>query len=335
MKNISRHSARGIVLSRRQMLAVCGALSVAGAAGGDTHSQMILRHSWKKDSVVADVVEKFSESLSENGVDLIVFSDSIFGDTRRALLDLLSGDIQFLIVTGAVGGELSNLQALSVPFLIRDDEHLQRVYFDMVHNDLSLRVRNPELLVLAPISTGAHVIAGNVPVSSADDLAGMTMQVAAGGVVREVFRSLGVRTATLPWGEMFAALQAGYLDGFEGPLWWFSPVEGRALFRTVTVTRHVYGTSYLLTSRRVFESLNGSMQDSVREASQQIASSSVAISELRDQSLLDELRRMKVEIVEIERSGFRDFARYGSDVLLSESPESWEMLSLIENAAYR
>lgn len=71
---------------------------------------------------------------------------------------------------------------------------------------------------VGPVQHGANIIHSKVPIRSIDDFVGRKMRLP-GGMVAEVFDSIGAKTTVLPGSEIFPALEKGTIDvaDYTGP----------------------------------------------------------------------------------------------------------------------
>ena len=74
------------------------------------------------------------------------------------------------------------------------------------------------LRFVGPVHQGPNVIHSKAPIRTLDDFAGRRMRLP-GGMVSEVFSTLGAQTVVLPGSEIFAALKTGAIDAadYAGP----------------------------------------------------------------------------------------------------------------------
>src|SRR5512146_1321207 len=113
---------------------------------------------------------------------------------------------------------------------------------------------------------GFRVITNNVrPIVKPEDLKGIKLRVPSG-----VWRADGAKPTPLAYGEVFAALQAGVMDGQENP---FAQIWGGKFYEVqkyLSLTDHVYTPAYSIVSERFWKTLPPDVQQVLAKISVEV-----------------------------------------------------------------
>ncbi|MFD0915199.1 TRAP transporter substrate-binding protein DctP [Pseudahrensia aquimaris] len=100
-----------------------------------------------------------------------------------------------------------------------------------------------------------HVINSKGPIKVPADMKGMKIRVSGGKFRQDVFASLGAVPTKVSWGETFAAMQTGVVDGAEAAAYGFYGKKMYEVQKNLSLTNHVYTPSFLLGSQDFMKSL--------------------------------------------------------------------------------
>ncbi|MCI1696224.1 DctP family TRAP transporter solute-binding subunit [Aneurinibacillus aneurinilyticus] len=214
------------------LLAACGGGGEKKAAdakpaegGGEEQKDAIVikfSHVTSADSVKGKAAQKFADLAAEKTggkVKVEVYpSSQLYGD-KEELDALVSGNVQMIAPSVTKMVKLDpRWQYVDMPFLFKDREHSLKFF----QSDLAKQLLNGEQLVgndimgLAFWENGFKQFTNNKkPLKAPADFKGLKFRAQAGKVLEGQFKALGAGSATIPFGDTYAALQQGTVDGQE------------------------------------------------------------------------------------------------------------------------
>src|SRR5699024_10907237 len=136
-----------------------------------------------------------------------------------------------------------------IPFLFESINQLRE--FDKSDPGLELRskLEKSDLKVLSTwFGDFKQITNSKQPIKKPEDLKGIKMRVMAGGLLEEPYTTLGASATTIPYDELYLALQQGTVDGQENT---FNEINTSNLYEVqdyLTITNHAPGSYPFITN---------------------------------------------------------------------------------------
>lgn len=327
----SRAIGRPGPITRRTALALLGGSVAAGRGAAQTRYD--LSHGYQAESVAGRAAEIFARRVSDaSGAEMVVFPASKLMKSVDGFDALYAGGIAAWLGVHPATTRLAEMRLFDMPFLIRDTDHLRRAFeFGLVGRMRDFFAKQG-LVLAAPIVTGAHVFStSGRPILSPEDLEGMKLSVRGGALTSEGFAKLGASIVRLPTAELYPALQAGFLEGVATPLDTVLSARLYEVHNYLSLTRHVHGVAFLVLNERSADEIDRGL---VQEIGDALAMEVLDLAAAADLELIDNLRERGMEVAEVDTDRFEIAKKLAYDLYLNDAPEAWDMLSLIEEAAY-
>lgn len=327
MQVAMRNSAQ---IDRRKFLALCCAAMFPGAANAQTH--MRLSHAYPAGSIVDMIAREFSERVKrESDIEFEIFPNGLLYRSSDGMEALLNGSLDAWVGSAPAEEMMQSLQVFDVPFLIRSSDHFRRIVEASADSILSKLFSQRDLVLIAPIATGAHAIStSGSKIIDPFDLKGRNLVVRNGAIAESGFSELGANTVRLPLAELFPASQAGYLDAYAGPIQDMFNLDLYKLHHSVTLTQHAFGIAYLVMNRHSVDKIPFI---NWRKIGREISLFSIKLSEDADREALDFMASSGVEVVKIDPFEFEYTKKFSYDLYLSKFPEAYDVLNFIEDRA--
>lgn len=174
------------------------------------------------DSVKGKAAERFAELVAEKTggkAKVEVYpSSQLYGDNDE-LDALVSGNVHMIAPSVTKMVKLDpRWQYVDMPFLFNDQEHAQKFFESDVAKTLlnSDKLASNDIMGLAFWENGfKHFTNNKRPLQKPEDFEGLKFRAQAGKVLEAQFKALGAGSATIAFGETYAALQQGTVDGQE------------------------------------------------------------------------------------------------------------------------
>jgi TRAP-type C4-dicarboxylate transport system substrate-binding protein len=195
-----------------------------------------------KIGTVAPVGSPWTESLrrlsaewnriSGGQVILKIYAGGIAGEEEDMIRKMRIGQLDGAALTQLGWGLLDpGILALSTPFLIQEEEELERV-MERSRNYFAQRLENQGYGLFAFSKAGWVHFFGREPLIVPEDLMRMKLGVPAGSAeFVDTWRQIGFNAFSLPFGDILVGLQTGMIDAFYAPplvaatFQWFGPAR--------------------------------------------------------------------------------------------------------------
>lgn len=181
---------------------------------------IILAHAMHLTHPVTIAMERMAELVDEKSdgkLKIEIYPTGQLGGERE-LLELVQ--ISTIGITKISGAVLENIvpsmQALSLPYLFRDEEHFEKVLWGDVGRDLLLEGEKYRLRGIAYYDAGMRSFYSvGKPINTPNDVAGMKIRVQPSVMAINLIRAYGGSATPLAYGELYTAFQGGIVDGAE------------------------------------------------------------------------------------------------------------------------
>lgn len=206
----SRHIAFSLMLS----------LFLFSCADKKETVTLTLGHTLDTRHVVHKAMEFMSLRLSEysNGsMEIVIYPGGQLGSEREMIELLQIGSLSMTKVSASpLEGFVQEMQIFSIPYLMRDRDHFWRVLNGPVGQSLLKKTESARLKGMAYYDAGSRSFyTSEAPIYSPDDLSGKKIRVLNSPTAIAMVQALGAAATPIAWGELYAALQQGVVDGAE------------------------------------------------------------------------------------------------------------------------
>lgn len=218
----------------------------------------------------ADYFAQLVDEKTEGRVKVEVYPASqLYGDADE-LDALISGNVQMIApsVTKMVKID-PRWQYVDMPYLFNDEEHVQKFF----HSELAQELFNSEQLAANDIKGMAfwpngfkHFSNNKHPLVKPEDFKGLKFRTQAGQVLEAQFEALGAGSATIAFGETYAALQQGTVDGAENPFNNFDTMKFYEVQKYLSTTQHGRLDYAIFVNKSFWESMPDDLRAKVEEA---------------------------------------------------------------------
>ncbi|MEG0384183.1 MAG: DctP family TRAP transporter solute-binding subunit [Solibacillus sp.] len=210
-------------------------LALAACSGGDDKTSgteytkenpLVIKfsHVTSIESVKGKAADEFAKLVAdktEGKVKVEVYpSSQLYGDNDE-LDALMSGNVHMIAPSVTKMVKLDpRWQYVDMPFLFQDDEHVQKFFTSDVAKSLlnSDQLAANDIQGLSFWGNGFKHFSNNKrPLVTVEDYKGLKFRAQAGKVLEAQFHALDAGSATIAFGETYAALQQGTVDGAENP----------------------------------------------------------------------------------------------------------------------
>ncbi|MEX0770707.1 MAG: TRAP transporter substrate-binding protein [Balneolaceae bacterium] len=296
---------------------------------------IILAHAMHLTHPVSVAMERMAEYVEENsnGELLIKIYPTQQLGSERELLELVQiGTIGMTKISGAV---LENIvpaiRAFSLPYLFRDDEHMEKVLWEHeLGEELLLEGEKYQLRGIAYYDAGERSFyTKDRPINSPDDLAGMKIRVQPSVMAMNLIRTFGGSPTPLSYGELYTAFQGGIVDGAENNPPSYYTSRHYEVTNYYVINEHTAVPDFLVIGTRVWNSLT----DQEKKWLQQAVDESVKYQRKLWRESVEEsmqvVRDAGVEVIYPDKELFRERVQPIYDQIQQDDPELYKWVERI------
>lgn len=309
-------------ISRRTLLSS----SLAGAAVGvgglyapavraqaDTFR---LAHTFKPGSLGAVAADSFVEKVAtatEGRVRIDVYPAGQLGDWTEAYEQIVAGAID-MGVQGISTAYDSRLAIAWFPYTVSSVESAQEAFtadgYIAKIVDGIVQGQNLHLLGVVGLGMGGagFIKEVNDP-TNPDATHDIKIRVWPGGLTHQkLMERLGYNVATVPWAELYTAMQSGVVDGHVGGTPELALTNFGDITRLWIQFNDHFEPGWIITNQDSFARISSEDQAAVRQAAQEATKDSFVALAAADQKAMDELKARGAEIVTLDDAQLEAFA---------------------------
>jgi TRAP-type C4-dicarboxylate transport system substrate-binding protein len=318
-------------------LTATSVLALSVLVTGVSAETLTLAHHNAVGSQISNRGEALVACVDEADVDLYIqhLPASQLGTASEVIEQVLLSAVDMSITDTAYLSELEpELAAFQLPFMFEDWDHAERAMQgdagNLVRNTLS-EERN--MTVLAFMHNGFRdLLTTDTPVRSLVDMQQVQFRSPPLPLWLRMFEALEVQPVTVPWNDVYTAMQTGLVEGLE------TTPEGMVssgvyeVGNYVTLTGHMYNLTTLVGSIAALKRLNGEQLAALESCADTFQLEGNAEVRALADSSLDTLREAGIEIIDIDKTPFQDRLRPAWSDLAGESPEVLALIAAITAA---
>ena len=246
--------------------------------------------------------KELAEKKTNGKVKVEVYpSSQLYGD-KEELEACQAGNVQIIApsVTKLVGLN-PKFQYTDLPFLFPDNAAVYKFFASASMKGLMNSLDKYNLQGLAVWPNGFKQFTNNKrPLVTPADFKGLKFRTQAGKVLEAQFKALGAGSATIAFGETYAALQQGTVDGQENT---FNNIDTQKYQETqkyLTVTNHGRIDYMIIVNKSFWAGLEPDVRKALDESMAEATKYAVEQAELLDQKSMDNLKKAgKMQFTEL------------------------------------
>lgn len=248
------------------VLSACGDSNDEGSTGSDD-TDGIQKQTIKFSHVVAEntpkhqgalAMKEYIEEESDGEIKVEIYpNSSLFGD-QDEYQNLVSDNIQFIApdITKFVGNN-PQFNMPSLPFLFDDDEQAIEFWDGEKGEEIMSSLKKDGVLGLKYWPNGGkHLTNNERAITKPEDLEGLKFRTQGGQLLETIYKTLGAGSESIPFGELYTALDQGVVDGQENT---FSNIESKKfdeVQKYMTILNHTRVDYGIFTNTKFWEGMN-------------------------------------------------------------------------------
>ncbi|MGX9461261.1 TRAP transporter substrate-binding protein [Shewanella sp. A14] len=226
---------------------------------------LTLAHTLDTRHVVHLAMEHMASRLnyySAGSMEIVIYPNGQLGSERELIELLQIGSLAMTKVsTSPLEGFVPEMKLFGIPYLMRDREHFWRVLEGEIGQSLLEKVKVARLKGMGYYDAGSRSFyTTNAPINTPDDLLGNKIRVVNSPTAVSMVQALGGAAAPIAWGELYAALQQGVVDGAENnpPSYYLS--RHYEIAKYYSLDEHTFVPDIILASLPVWNGLTAQQQ---------------------------------------------------------------------------
>uniref|UniRef100_UPI00258E9773 TRAP transporter substrate-binding protein n=1 Tax=Algoriphagus sp. TaxID=1872435 RepID=UPI00258E9773 len=250
--------------------------------------------------------------------------------TERELLELLQiGSLGMTKVSAASLEAFSpEISVLGLPFLFRDDKHIDRVLNGEIGTELLLSSEKFWLRGLCFYDAGKRSFYSKTkPIETPADLTGLKIRVQESKMAINMIRGMGGSPTPVAYGELYTALQQGIVDAAENNPPSFYNSRHYEVCKFYSIDEHTAIPDVVLVSTVVWDDLTAEEQQWLQEAADE---SAVYQAKLWKESVEESMREVEKAGVQISYPSKEPFLNQVQSVYDQVKKEQPQLAGLIE-----
>lgn len=296
---------------------------------------IILGHAMHLSHPVSEGMERMAElveSYSNSKLTIKIYPTGQLGSERELLELVQIGTIGMTKISGAVIENIvPPMQAFSLPYLFRDDEHLEKVLWGEVGEAILKEGENYLLKGLAYYDAGERSFyTKGRPVMTPEDLAGMKVRVQPSVMAMSLVRNLGGSPTPLAYGELYTAFQGGIVDGAENNPPSFYTSRHYEVTDYYVLDEHTAVPDVLVINTHVWDNLTNQEQQWLRQAVDESVKYQRKLWQQSVKKSMEAVREAGVEVIYPDKEPFRKQVQPIYKRIKESDPELYEWVERIQ-----
>lgn len=215
----------------------------------------------------AEYFKDLVEERSDGRIEVEVYPGSQLGDEREMMEGMQIGSVEMgVLTTGPLSGFVPEVGLLDLGYLFEDNETAQEVLTGPIGDQINDLMVDVGIRNLGLLDLGFRNVYSDVPVTSLEDLEGMSIRTLETPAHLALFEELGANPTPMGFSELYSALQQGVVDAAENTADAYYDNRHFEVSPEYSETNHVYMSVMYMISEEFYQSLPQDLQDIVTEA---------------------------------------------------------------------
>jgi len=283
------------------------------ASCGQSKTDLVLRvgHTLDTEHVVHKSLVHMSERLhhySQGKMSLKLYANGQLGSEREMVELLQIGSLAMTKVSAAaMEGFVPEMKVFSLPYIFSNRSHRWRVLQGEVGQSILSSSEKANLTGLGYFDAGSRSFyTCKDMVSTPSDVIGKKIRVMSSQTAMKMVDAFGGAATPISWGELYAALQQGVVDGAENnpPSYYLS--HHYEICPYYSLNEHTSVPDVIIASKHIFDSLNSKQQQWLKLAMNNAVEFQKSLWMNAEESALTAVKAAGVEVITPDKQPFID-----------------------------
>ena len=257
----------------------------------------------------ADFFKKYVEARSDGRIQVTIYPTAQLGGERVMAESVQTGTLEMALLTNEVMTNFVTETALyNLPFFFPDKASAQRVFESDVGRTIK-KAYGKRGFKLLEYNLNGYRVFGNTRkvIRTPEDLRPLKMRSIECPVLIDAYEALGIKAITLPFPEVYSALQQGVVDGLDIHLtgMWLAKVP----VKYISLSRWILEPIITIMGKRFFDQLPADLQEVVLEGAYEGKTVHMGTLAVKHYEAINALREKGIEVTLLtakERQAFAD-----------------------------
>ncbi|KTF17833.1 MAG: TRAP transporter substrate-binding protein [Pseudoalteromonas sp.] len=273
--------------------------------------RLTMAHTLDTRHVVHKAMEFMAKRLdhySNGSMEIVIYPGGQLGSERELIELLQIGSLSITKVSASpLEGFVPQMKVFGIPYLFNGSEHFWRVLNSDLGIELLNKVEGARLKGLGYYDAGSRSFyTTKKPIRTPDDLIGEKIRVLNSPTAVATVKALGGAAAPIAWGELYAALQQGVVDGAENnpPSYYLS--RHYEIAKYYSLDEHTFVPDVILASLEVWNSLTQQQQQWLSKAMADSVEYQRSLWQAASDQALEAVIAEGVEVIYPDKQAFQD-----------------------------
>lgn len=275
--------------------------SASGFAAGE-HTLALSHYGSPSDTVTkaTELMAKRANELSNGRITIKLHPNSELGASDTQIDGTRMGTIDIVVVGNPYYTTFNEeLNLLDLPFLFKDETHVEKVLNGEVGESLLKSLENANLKGLAFYEIGFRDITnGKKQIKTVADLSGLKLRTTPNPAHIAAFKEWGANPTPMPFNEVYFSLKTGVIDGQENPVHHIYNNNLQEVQKYLSLTHHAYTAAPMSMNLDRFNSLDKEDQDILLQAAKEGAELEKKLNLEENKVYLEKLKRQGMNVEE-------------------------------------
>src|SRR2546429_9153945 len=200
------------------------------------------------------------DAATNGRLSIQMYPSMQLGGEKEAIEQAQVGALAFArISVGPMGPLVPELNVFNLPFMFRDDAHMEKVIDGPIRDELLQQLSNHPtagLIGLCWMNAGTrNVYNSKRPIRSIDDLKGLKIRMMGNPVFVDTMNALGGNGVAMGFDQLVSAMQTGVVDGAENNAPTYATGQHYRYAKYFSLTGHLLIPEILVFSKKIWETL--------------------------------------------------------------------------------
>ena len=251
------------------ILAVCAVLAAGGAHGGTI--RMKLGHNLADDHPTSKALVFFKDKVekdSNRSIRIQLFMNGTLGSEPEVIQQLKNGAVEMTRVSSSALENFDPIfKVFALPYLFTSKDNFYDVLSGPLADKVYEHTRDSGYIGLTFFDSGSRSFyTKNKPITVPEDLKGQKLRVMDSQTAIRMVQMMGGTPTPMPYGEIYAALQQGVIDGAENNVTALTLGRHGEVVKYYSMDEHNMIPDFLLISVTAWNKLGDDQKKIVKDA---------------------------------------------------------------------
>jgi tripartite ATP-independent transporter DctP family solute receptor len=255
------------------------------------------------------------EAATNGRVGIQMFPSMQLGGEKEMIEQAQVGALAIArISVGPMGPLVPELNVFNLPFMFRDDTHMEKVIDGGIGDELLKKLSEhptANLIGLCWMNAGTrNVYNSKRPVRSIDDLKGLKIRMMGNPVFVDTMNALGGNGVAMGFDQLISAMQTGVVDGAENNYPTYATGQHYRYAKHFSLTGHLMIPEILVFSKRTWQTLSPDDRALITKLSKEAQQEQRKLWYEMEEKSIKQIQDAGVEIIKIiDKKPFQDAAK--------------------------